>query len=118
MSNTYKPMPCCYLSDDGVQCENNAEFTIYGGSHHPEDDSQACESHVGPLLGTPAWWKGSWNVTWEVVAIVTGRCHGCGEVTTPTCLKLSNGEQDEWWHLTCAESALTKKGTVEGGNQE
>ncbi len=43
-------LPCCDL-----WCMNPAEFEITGGSGHFEDNTHACETHVGSLLGTPEW---------------------------------------------------------------
>jgi hypothetical protein len=36
-------------------CVKDAEFGIYGSSGHFEDVTEACEDHVGILLGTPTW---------------------------------------------------------------
>ena len=41
---------CCELD-----CVKDAEFGIYGSSGHFEDVTEACEEHVGALLGTPTW---------------------------------------------------------------
>lgn len=37
---------CCFLN-----CGDLAAFVIYG--EHPDDYTNACEDHVGALLGTP-----------------------------------------------------------------
>jgi hypothetical protein len=36
------------------ECPNDAEFSIHGSSGHFEDVTEACEEHVGALLGTSA----------------------------------------------------------------
>jgi len=41
---------CCALG-----CSKDAGFSIHGSTGHFEDVTEACESHVGALLGTPAW---------------------------------------------------------------
>jgi hypothetical protein len=49
-----------------MECDKDAEFTIFGGSGHFEDVTEACTEHVGALLGTPEWLtKGNreWTVT-------------------------------------------------------
>lgn len=43
---------CCH-----ILCFRNAGFGIYGSSGHFEDATEACEGHVGALLGTPMWLK-------------------------------------------------------------
>ena len=43
-------LPCCDL-----WCMDPAEFEINGGSGHFEDNTHACEAHVGSLLGTSDW---------------------------------------------------------------
>jgi len=60
-----KPL-CCVIG-----CFNEPEFDIYGESGHPEDSTQACESHVGVLLGTPEWLAKD-NRSWSVVQIIKG----------------------------------------------
>lgn len=59
---------CCFLSDNKERCDHVAEFTIYGGSGHPEDYTESCEAHVGALIGTPTWMEKE-NESWTVVAI-------------------------------------------------
>ena len=44
---TKKPH-CCFL-----ECGADAEFSIHGSTGF-EDVTEACEEHVGALLGTPA----------------------------------------------------------------
>ena len=41
---------CCH-----ILCFRDAEFGIYGSSGHFEDVTEACERHIGSLLGTPTW---------------------------------------------------------------
>jgi len=60
------PLPCCDL-----WCMNSAEFEIVGGSGHFEDQTLACEVHVGSLLGTPDWLDRE-NTEWIVVPLVGG----------------------------------------------
>ncbi len=58
---------CCFLD-----CDHEAEFDIYGDSAHHEDNTQACEAHVGALLGTPDWLlekRGRPTRAWTVVPI-------------------------------------------------
>lgn len=55
--------PCCVIG-----CPLAAEFGIYGESGRPDDDTYACERHVGALLGTPAG-LGSENRSWSVVLL-------------------------------------------------
>lgn len=55
---------CCY-----VGCGAEAEFTLYGS--YVEDVTEACEFHVGFLLGTPVRASAE-NVQWTVVRILTG----------------------------------------------
>ena len=57
---------CCYLD-----CPNDAEFGIYGSSGHFEDVTEACEAHIGALLGTPTWLKKE-NEHWVVYPMATG----------------------------------------------
>ena len=56
---------CCI-----IECDKNAEYGIYGGSRHFEDVTEACEDHVGALLGTPDWLKQN-NTEWTVVELST-----------------------------------------------
>ncbi len=51
--------PCCF-----VGCERNAEFQIWGEHPYPDNDTLACEEHVGSLLGTPVGYpeQQSWTV--------------------------------------------------------
>lgn len=56
-------MKCCYLTDELVGCGNEAEFTIHGAD--PYDITEACEAHVGALLGSPA--TGPLNESWSVM---------------------------------------------------
>lgn len=58
---------CCI-----IECENDAEFEIFGDSNHYEDSTEACEDHVGALLGTPDWlmkMRGRETKEWTVVPI-------------------------------------------------
>lgn len=57
-----KPPPQCCIMD----CDKEADFEIYGESKHPDDATEACEDHVGALLGSPAWLKNQ-NQSWTVV---------------------------------------------------
>ncbi len=41
---------CCF-----PECPKDAEFSVHGSSNHFEDVTEACENHVGALLGTAAW---------------------------------------------------------------
>jgi hypothetical protein len=50
-----------------MECQKEAEFDIYGQSGF-EDNTQACEEHVGVLLGTPDWAKKE-TTEWTVVLI-------------------------------------------------
>ena len=43
---------CCF-----AECPKDAEFSVYGSPGHFEDVTEACEEHVGALLGTPTWLK-------------------------------------------------------------
>ena len=71
MTDTQKKDPwCCAMG-----CPKGAEYHIYGGSGHFEDDTQACEDHVGYLLGTPDWLKKD-NTEWTVVLLRTGGTDG------------------------------------------
>ena len=54
---------CCVIG-----CGNPAEFGIHGGSGHFEDATEACENHVGTLLGTPDWLEPD-NKQWTVAAL-------------------------------------------------
>ena len=54
---------CCFLT-----CPLPATFTIYGQSDHPEDVTEACEDHVGSLLGTPDYLERD-NISWRVVHV-------------------------------------------------
>lgn len=53
---------------DAMRCPTPAAVTIYGESGHPEDFIDACEAHVGVLLGTPQFVAGD-NRRWTVEAI-------------------------------------------------
>lgn len=66
---------CCI-----VDCGNDAEYAIYGESNHPDDNTHACEAHVGALLGTPVFagqtkegvpyeWTKPENLSWTVVML-------------------------------------------------
>lgn len=68
---------CCVLT-----CNLDAEFDIYGESNHPDDTTQACELHVGELLGTPMYraqtsdgepldWTAPQNQSWTVVTLAS-----------------------------------------------
>ncbi len=57
---------CCVIT-----CRKDAEFDIFGGSGHFEDTTQACEDHVGSLLGSPDWLAPKDNTQWTVVALET-----------------------------------------------
>lgn len=53
-------------------CGKEAEFQIYGDFGHPEDVADACEDHVGVLLGTPEWAEkmyGRESHSWTVVPL-------------------------------------------------
>lgn len=39
---------CCHQG-----CGKDAEFRIFGSSRLPDDVTEACQDHVGHLLGTP-----------------------------------------------------------------
>ena len=54
---------CCHMD-----CDNDAEFGIYGSSGHFEDVTEACAEHVGALLGTPMWLEKE-NEYWAVYPI-------------------------------------------------
>jgi hypothetical protein len=41
--------PCCFIEDDGSDCEQEAEWEIWY-SLDPNDFTQACPEHVGFLL--------------------------------------------------------------------
>ncbi len=51
-------------------CTKAAEFSIHGSSGHFEDVTEACEGHVGVLLGTPIWLKAA-NESWTVFPVTT-----------------------------------------------
>ncbi len=53
--------PCCH-----IPCGELAEFDIYGETR-PDDVTQACEAHVGALLGSPV--GALENRRWVVVAL-------------------------------------------------
>jgi hypothetical protein len=55
---------CCHMF-----CGNDAEFSIHGSSGHFEDVTEACEDHVGALLGTPMWLEKE-SEHWVVYPIV------------------------------------------------
>lgn len=56
---------CCYIEDaDHQRCETDAEFDIYGESGAPDDITQACEAHIGALLGSHP--SGHQNRSWTV----------------------------------------------------
>ena len=57
---------CCEM-----HCKKDAEFGIYGSSGHFEDVTEACEEHIGVLLGTPDWLKKK-NDHWLVYPIGVG----------------------------------------------
>lgn len=54
---------CC-----NPECGKAAEFGIYGAAGHPEDCTEACEDHVGALLGTPMWLPRT-NTHWIIYPI-------------------------------------------------
>ncbi len=54
---------CCFNS-----CTKAAEFSIHGVPGHFEDITEACEKHVGGLLGTPTWLKKE-NEYWAIYPI-------------------------------------------------
>ena len=66
-------MPYCC----SIDCELPAEFTVYtlrkgGGFAGPDiysDDTQACETHVGSLLGWQPAAQYTDDIYWEVVAL-------------------------------------------------
>ena len=53
-----------------MDCTLKADFGIYGGSGHFEDVTEACENHVGELLGSPDWLEKD-NTEWTVVSLQT-----------------------------------------------
>ena len=55
---------CCTLG-----CPKDAEFFIHGSSGHFEDVTEACEDHIGVLLGTPTWLSKQ-NDHWLIYPIV------------------------------------------------
>ncbi len=50
---------CCFIN-----CPKAAEFSIHGASGHFEDVTEACEDHIGALLGTPTWLEKE-NKSWS-----------------------------------------------------
>jgi hypothetical protein len=58
--NNAKPW-CCL-----VTCNEDAEFEIWGESGQYHDNTQACRTHVGDLLGSP---EGIDNKSWSISAI-------------------------------------------------
>ena len=65
-AETVKRFPglfCCVM-----ECEAEAMFQIEGTHHHPDDNTQACEAHVGELLGTPDW--ADYENTWWDVGLI------------------------------------------------
>jgi len=42
---------CCYVLPDGDRCPKNDEWRLTEGDG-PDDYSDACTDHVGPLLGS------------------------------------------------------------------
>lgn len=65
---TMKKPFCCFVSDEGKDCGKDAEFTVYGGSGHPEDYTESCEAHLGAMLGTPSWLEKP-DQSWTVVLL-------------------------------------------------
>lgn len=83
MTDVTVPPWCCFIDErilyyedgrqvDGlpaqVRCEQPAAYNIYGASQLLEDNTQACEAHVGALLGTPVGAPME-NQSWTVVAL-------------------------------------------------
>lgn len=54
---------CCFIAEDDAKCAKDARFEIWG-SCGPEDNTHACEEHVGYLLGSPE--GDCTNATWIV----------------------------------------------------
>ena len=43
---------CCFVfPEDDSQCAAEAEFSIHGSNGHPDEVTEVCPAHVGPLLG-------------------------------------------------------------------
>ncbi len=44
--------PCCYIDDDGVECERHAEWSIHWEWPYPTPDNytDACSEHLGEML--------------------------------------------------------------------
>ncbi len=59
---------CCYIdpcTDEG--CKAKVDFLITGQAGF-EDTTDACERHVGLLLGTPMWAKNE-NQCWDIEVV-------------------------------------------------
>lgn len=41
-------MKCCF-----IPCDAEADYEVYGESGDLDDNTLACEAHIGALLGTP-----------------------------------------------------------------
>jgi len=41
---------CCYISDDGVGCDNPATWEAFGESGRPDDFTCACDNHIGMVI--------------------------------------------------------------------
>lgn len=57
---------CCHQT-----CTKGADFSIQGSSGHLEDITDACQEHVGDLLGTPIWLSKE-NEYWHIRPISAG----------------------------------------------
>lgn len=43
---------CCFISDDGTECDLDAEYRIEGEPAHIDDNTDSCAKHLEPMLGT------------------------------------------------------------------
>jgi hypothetical protein len=53
-----------------IVIDPEGEFQMFGAPAHPDDYTEACQAHVGALLGTPTW-RGQPDTCWMVYEIAT-----------------------------------------------
>lgn len=90
------------MSTDWPGCGKAAEFAVYGGSEHPEDYTDACEAHVGVMLGTPMFVEGD-NVRWTVEVITAPTDRYCCFIPTEGSAEVPAGERVWWLDDYCGE---------------